>query len=515
MVYACPHRAYYVVAALRLARLIGEIRKKQADVPVTIVCHSQGNMVAIAAAFLGDRLGKVTDDTGKSGNCVANTYVLCNPPYSLLKDNRVESWTQVTTGAWKTGYGRQTYEARTGTLKNFFEIIRQQAKAQSEELIDKFSANEAHDFSAAKDRSKWGYGPGKTNHGRVTLYFSPHDQVISSTTIQGIGWRGMSDVEIGAANGEGVFCQRVFAQGFKVGGDAPHYDFWTCHHVKDTAGKPLKPGNNQFWYPESPRVQYSVEKGKDSNRNAIATIMTMATAPVFKLVLKMVDMRINALPDKDWKTPLTAPQFGKQAFLPQSLRSGQRSDNFDEGLDAPGFSRNAQRQRSADDLYGGERPLPKDPRDPKDAPSTDAARGNEDTEASLMYEHHAFLRMRAKREGRYGKQAEVTEENKLATASDDYKAWRSEKIKKLLVENVNTPATDHSSIMTNPDHSEKALAYDIPVGACHIARKDLAEFRMMADWRFLDNVPRSNPIAAFKNYFTSGMMDGKQVREWS
>jgi pimeloyl-ACP methyl ester carboxylesterase len=515
MVYACPHRAYYVVAALRLAKLIGEIRKKQADVPVTIVCHSQGNMVSIAAAFLGDRLDPVTDGAGKTGNCVANTYVLCNPPYSLLKDNKTESWTQLTTGSWKTGHGRQTYEARIGTLKNFFEIIKQQAKAQPAEVIDKLCANEPHGFTAEKDKVKCGYGPGKANYGRVSLYFSPHDQVISSTTIQGIGWRGMSASEIDAANGRDVFCQRVFAQGFCVGANTPHYDFWNDHHVKDNDGNNLKPGSNQFWYPESLRVQYSVAKGKDANRNGIATIMTMATAPIFHLIFKIIDVRINALPDKGWRTPLKAPPLGEKGFQPQSYRFGQYSDRFDEGLDAPGFSRNAQRQRDADDPYGGNRELPKDPRDAEDAPTTDAARGNEATEASLMYEHHAFLRMRARRDGKYGKKDAVTEEDDVTTASDDYKAWRAEKIKKLLVENVATPATDHSSILTNPDHSEKALAYDIPVGVCHIAKEDLTRLRKMADWRFLDGLDEINPISAFAKYFDNGKMHDQEVSQWA
>ena len=503
MVYACPHRAYYVVAALRLARLIGEIRKKQPDVPVTIVCHSQGNMVSIAAAFLGDKLG----------NCVANSYVLCNPPYSLLKGNAVEGWTQLTTGSEKTGYGRQTYDARIGTLRNFFEIIRQQAKAQPADVIDRFCANEPHDFTTDKDRKKCGFGPDNSNYGRVTLYFNPHDQVISSTTIQGIGWRGMSAAEIDATHGHGVFCQRVFAQGFDVGGGKDSYDFWKDHHVKGKDGKDLKPGSNQFWYPESPRAQYSVEKGKDTNRNGIATIMTVATAPIFHLVFKLFDVRINGLPDKDWSTPLKAPPL-TPPFKPQTLRFGKLSDRFDEGIDAPGSSRNKERQRDADDPYAGERPLETDPRDPEDAPRTDAAMGDGGTEASLMYEHHAFLRMRARREGKYGNKDEVTEEDDLTTASDEFKAWRAGKIKKLLVENVGTHATDHSSILTNPAHSEKALAYDIPVGVCHISREDLARFRMMADWRFLEGVDKSNPIAAFTDYFALGMMNNQEVADW-
>ena len=61
-VYHCPHRAYYAFAALRLARLLKSIRDKQADCPITVVCHSQGNMVGLAAAFLADRLGIQADN---------------------------------------------------------------------------------------------------------------------------------------------------------------------------------------------------------------------------------------------------------------------------------------------------------------------------------------------------------------------------------------------------------------------------------------------------------------------
>lgn len=49
-VYACPPRPYYVLAALRLAKLVESIRTKQADVPITIVCHSQGNMIGLATS---------------------------------------------------------------------------------------------------------------------------------------------------------------------------------------------------------------------------------------------------------------------------------------------------------------------------------------------------------------------------------------------------------------------------------------------------------------------------------
>ena len=507
MVYACPPRPYYVLAALRLAKLIKAIREKQADVPITIVCHSQGNMVSLAAAFLGDRLGEVKDVAGKFGCCVADSYVLCNPPYSLVKKNLVEAWSGTEMAAGDFHWGRQTFNARATTLKHFFDIIRKQAeKAQAPDKIDAFMKNQPHGFTAQLDRDQWGYGPNKTNHGRVTLYFNPHDQVISASPVQGIGWRGMSADEIKATGGSDVFCQRVFAENFAVGKEeAKTYHFWKNHH-----GTGLKAGSQKFWHPESPKAKYAIKKGLDANKNWIAKAVTIATAPIFYLVTAIIDIRINALPDDNWETPLDAPKL-PEPFEPKSKRFGKIGDIFDEGTDAPGASRDRERVREEGDPY--------------DTDEGGKAEGSKDTEASLRYEHHALLRMRARREdlykdsdkskGLYRDSEFVTEEDDLSGASDEYKDWRTKKIKEALAENIKAPATDHSSIMTNPNHAEKALAYDIPVGACHIKSDDMRVFRQMADWRYVGGLAKGNPSKIFSEYFDRGKFSKRPIYVWA
>ena len=124
IVYACPPRPYFVLAALRLAHLVAAIRRQQADVPITLVCHSQGNMVGMAVAFLGNKMPDVRDAAGKSGRCVADTYVLCNPPYSLLRRNDTEGWLQGQVWDVDGNVGRQSGEARRQTLAAFFDIVR-------------------------------------------------------------------------------------------------------------------------------------------------------------------------------------------------------------------------------------------------------------------------------------------------------------------------------------------------------------------------------------------------------
>ena len=507
IVFSCPPRPYYVLAALRLAKLVGSIRRAQADVPITIVCHSQGNMVAMAAAFLGDTMLEVQDSAGLAGRCVADTYVLCNPPYSLAKKNFTEHWTSGDAEDRHGGTGRQTEAARLGTLRAFFDIIRKPAsRPQKAEDIDEFMANAAHGFHIATDRVEHGYGTPPKTCGRVTLYCNPHDQVISSSSVVGIGWRGMSKEEIDAAGGGGLFCQRVFAQDYPVGRKGA-YHYWKNHHCHPETG------SQQFWYPESPSARYSVTKGLDASKGRkVGTIFTVLTAPLMILLLWIAGPRINAQPDKDWQIPLDAPNLPE--FKPQAGRYGPPTDAFDQGHDAPAQGRDKDRVRTADDPYDGDRPIAAKSGMARE--TTDAAMGDAGSESSLRYEDHARLRMQARREGLVPKTAEhVGEEDNPASASAEYTAWRNKKIKTFLAATVDTHATDHSTIMSNPMHAQKALAYDVAIGRCHILDKDLHQCRIAADWRFLEGLDKDDPNKVFGEYFLEGKFNNESVFFWA
>jgi len=506
-VYACPPRPYYVVAALRLAKLVESIRKKQADVPITIVCHSQGNMIGMAAAFLGDRLGSVTDAAGKTGRCVADNYVLCNPPYSLVKDNGAQDWVERNLVDPRGNCGRQTSEARIGTLRTFFEIVgRQKGAAQPVATIDRAMANKAHGFDAQSDRDRFGFGDARSTHGRVTLYFNPHDQVISASTIQGIGWRGLSQSEIDATHGAGVFSQRVFAQGFDVGKQGS-YDMWKDQHNKPAAG------TQAFWFPESPKARYSLSKGLEANASIVGKVFTIATAPFMYIVTALAGTRINAMPPKGWTTPLRAPEL-KPTFKPAAVRFGVASATFDQGIDMPGAYRARDRKREADDPYADDRAVEKQHLAYADGATTDAAQGDTASEAALKYEHHAMLRMQAKRDGLYRNEAKVTEEDEPSTASAKYTAWRNEKIRDSLAKSIDTHATDHSTIMTNPAHARGALAYDVAIGVCRITEKDMRKLRIAADWRLTSDDVKTEGQELYK-YFKTGLIVDDSPLEWT
>lgn len=506
-VFSCPPRPYYVLAALRLARLIESIRKKQADVPITIVCHSQGNMIGMAAAFFGDAMAPVRDAAGVEGRCVADTYVLCNAPYSLKARNATEDWGDSRLKDRQGGTGRQSRAARIATLRAFLDIIRQPAsRRQTAADINQAMENSNHPFNADTDCKAYGYGARPATCGRVTNYCNPHDQVISSTPVQGIGWLGMSQKEIDEVGGAGILSQRVFAQGYDVGKQGD-YDYWDNHYNQPARGSP------HYWVPTSPSAKYSISRGLDATEgDIVAEVFTVALAPVMIVALWIADSRINALPDKHWKIPIDAPPL--PLFKPQLLHFGQRSGKFHQGSEAPGQLRDVNRARVAGEPYTGDRAIP---RNEGDAPheATDAAQGDADSEASMRYEDHARLRMRARRVGRADKDGHVEGEDHPDQASADYKAWHDQQIKTYLAANVDAHATDHSTIMTNDMHAQNALAYDVAIGLCHIGDKDMHTFRIAADWRFLDGLHKGDPNKVFKEYFEWGLFTNLSPLEWT
>ncbi|KQN70725.1 hypothetical protein ASF04_13005 [Duganella sp. Leaf61] len=187
------------------------------------------------------------------------------------------------------------------------------------------------------------------------------------------------------------------------------------------------------------------------------------------------------------------------------MRFGQVSAAFDQGYDPPGASRDSNRVREAGDPYAAVHKAPDN--------STDAALGDKRDESSLRYEQHAMLRLRAKREKLYAADAQVVEEDDPSKASAKYTAWRTEHIKVSLAETVDAAATDHSTIFTNPMHSERALAYDVAVGVCQISEKDMKRFLKFSDWRYLTDVTdiENDPDS---QHFESGSIDGLPVSKW-
>lgn len=541
LIYATPPRAYMVLAALRLANLIRSIREKQADVPITVVCHSQGNMVGIAAAFFGHNMKPATDPDNKTGECVADTYVLANAPYSVVKNNWLETWTQRGYSDQNGEHGRETFNSRIKTLDNFFQIIGKRAAneptpdAVNLEMENNQPSSNGKPYKAETDREAHGLkadGPYNKTFGRVTLYCCPHDQVISASPVQGIGWRGMSADEISNANGQGIFTQRVFATNWVVGDPSlKTYNYWD-----NDWRAPVRKNDDDFFYPASTVAQYGLMRESRGNHTPLGLLGAALAAPILEVVLLLIKMQVNASPprlgpNKTWEVPLEAPALD-EPFSPKTIKYGSLmkkitltgpdgktvESEFNESYDAPSSARNANKSAAE-----------KIPNDPYDSFNGDPnklgtgetvaateAQGTEASEAAQRYEDHAVLRQEARRDVQlHWKPADwvaadgtVVGEDSPANASADYSAWHKDRISTILLGGQHNNPTNHSITMTNSEHAEKALAYDVAIGVCRLSPNDWQALRLEADWRMWKGLDLDSPAAKYAIYFTDGVMPG-------
>jgi hypothetical protein len=124
--------------------------------------------------------------------------------------------------------------------------------------------------------------------------------------------------------------------------------------------------------------------------------------------------------------------------------------------------------------------------------------------------------MQAKRDKVDKKDEEVAgEDNPEKSARPEYKAWRDNQIKTYLAANIDTHATDHSTIMSNGMHAQAALAYDVAIGNCHMLEADWHQLRVAADWRFLKGLNDDDPNKVFFEYFNKGKFQEKSSFEWA
>lgn len=195
-----PPREYYAHAANRLAKLIDKIRTRYPRDTLTIMSHSQGTMIAMAASLL-------------CKTRAPDAVILMNSPYAL-EDKVTDSMT--------SGNYRPTNQARVNTFVNLIQRVDKDKK-----LLTPADLNDLR-VGATADRKRWtpeisiptdeGSVPERDNHGRVYVYCNPHDRVMGSKALQSIGWQGVRS-DIVRVHGK-VLKQRILARNMACG-DAP------------------------------------------------------------------------------------------------------------------------------------------------------------------------------------------------------------------------------------------------------------------------------------------------------
>ncbi|MFK0379770.1 hypothetical protein [Pandoraea sp. NPDC090278] len=192
-----PPRLYFAHAAQRLADLIDHIRTECPRDTISVMSHSQGTMVAMAATLMVKTRAP-------------DALFVMNSPYAL--EGKVMD---IVT----SGMIRQTESARVNTFRNVSKRIQQDRRPMGEAEMMRLhcGTSEDSDFWRPDNQCESGVHE-RDNHGRLYVYFTPHDRVMGASPLQSIGWKGVSDKllkELG-----GTVKQRMLARGTPVG-DSP------------------------------------------------------------------------------------------------------------------------------------------------------------------------------------------------------------------------------------------------------------------------------------------------------
>lgn len=500
LIYSCPARHYQAFAAWRLAKLVARIRKMHRelhggkDCPVTVVCHSQGNMIGLGSAFFGANHPEL------EGLGVADNYVLASAPYSLRK-NLMDNVSQY---QWSIRQGRVTHDARVKTLSSFFDIVRSfKPSHYSDEEVDQVGRNGAPrngdmPRTAAEDRKE------HDTRGRVFLYCNPHDRVISVATVEGFGWLGMSQKDVDDTGAAGVLYQRVWAQvkpdkPLKVGSGKDNYDYW-----ERTIG--ASRGAGRFWEPRADRMRLQLKEiWGDERKSVPGKMLASGVGFVFQLVLWVGGTVSETLPDAisspdpGWTVPVNAPKVPSGGIEPRALYlprgdgralPGEVVSSEDARVSGP-FNRH--KESSSDNLDPNRARTNDDPY----AKQRSSGRGDAASEAAMRYDQNAGVRQEARRvlyddDGKPRSGVGFSEEDVKKMDAErhhelggtDFGKFEQDTRMGLLAKGVDQQATNHSTILTNPMHSEHVLAYDVDVGMCLFNEKQLRQLRRMADWRW-------------------------------
>jgi len=165
---AAPPRHYYAHAAGRLADLIKTARCKHPEDTITVLSHSQGTMIALAAAAIE----------------APDALFVMNSPYAL--DNEPTTY---------ISYPVEEIISREAREATFAAIVKKVAENKTrlaQQGCDHLLAGVSSDGESWTPQGKTHAGlPERDNHGTTWIYCNPHDRVMGSAPLRSIGWQGL------------------------------------------------------------------------------------------------------------------------------------------------------------------------------------------------------------------------------------------------------------------------------------------------------------------------------------
>ncbi|MEX3979747.1 hypothetical protein AB4Y45_12320 [Paraburkholderia sp. EG287A] len=283
-----PPRIYYSRATQRLAKLIDKIRAKNPRDTITLMSHSQGTMIAMAATLLCKERAP-------------DAVFVMNSPFAL--DDKI-------TDVMTCGGERPTAEARANTFKAVANRIKQDKHVYTEAAMQQLHVGASQDMNFWRPDLKLNYGvPERDNHGRMYVYFTPHDRVMGATPMQSIGWQGMDDKLLNEL-GDTVK-QRMLARSMPVGDEPGVRKFGSLPPIAEGQLVPgAKPAD--FW---------------NGNRRVAGAVFGLPFLWAVPNANKTVTVNAEKVPN-----PLTAEEM---TFFEKSRKDASEYGKFNAELNNP------------------------------------------------------------------------------------------------------------------------------------------------------------------------------------
>lgn len=204
-----PPREYYAHAANRLANLMDSIREEYPHDTVSLISHSQGTMIAMAATTLAKK--------------APDALYILNSPYAMeakITDSLALPTEEVSSD-----------NARSQTLSAIVDKIAVQARVLKPEDYNALCVGKTD------DKKRWAPDvtlpspdsdvrvPERDNHGRFYIYCNPHDRVMGASPLLSLGWQGLKNNPDGSPHPmleqhKGYLYQRILARWLPCG-DTP------------------------------------------------------------------------------------------------------------------------------------------------------------------------------------------------------------------------------------------------------------------------------------------------------
>lgn len=445
-----PPRRYYAHAVKRLANLVKKIRDNNPYDTVTVISHSQGTMIALAAAALD----------------APDSLFVLNSPYAT-EDKFLNSYSYVYNENIDQAQREATLEAiidKIAKNKNRLKSspcsysglvvgLSDDEKSWTPDVViykgEKLDVSDKRNIEKNRENNKEKLARGemikeRDNHGQFYIYCNPHDRVMGSSPLQSIGWCPLPNItQKGQTTHHPLFNLeqppyiRMLARNTPCGGKPNPHTIFTNEYGQFSDG-------NIFW---------------DSNTKTLDGLAWPAPSA-------NISLNINAPEVPHPITPAELATFDEDFAVIEKK----------EEKPIPEINIDADKQKKKIPLGQGYGQLIYNPKNRSYEPKDAEYYFYKDL---YSYQHRIWVELTPE-------ERKVLQGNVLLDPQDRNATKKYETVEEMRtrIREYNQRPTDHGTLPRNSLFLRRVVTYDLPIGYCEIGRspEKMDELRKYADW---------------------------------